>query len=298
MHIDSFVRKTIALLLSLSLFAPLIAFAQTLPEVPTTQESSPAIVVESVSESVVADTSTSSEAVVTAPDPVFAETVQDTAPTQETAQADVLEETANPEASTSTENQIIAVAESTTTEAAIDTIPVSADSEPVVLPEEIPVAVETLTIVESKLESVVETVAEDFVPLRDSNDSLDPEYVMSLSGTTIPTVKEGALSTAPVTAAAHVEIDSVDGSLRVSGACSNVYFVVLLFKNQSDYDTDPASYIVNRAYPCVNGNYSYDINNLPTTIQNGTYYLLIGEQGERGSWSPVTALTAIDISRN
>jgi hypothetical protein len=33
------------------------------------------------------------------------------------------------------------------------------------------------------------------------------------------------------------------------------------------------------------------------SIPNGTYYLLVAEEGNTGSWSPITSLVPIDISR-
>ena len=74
--------------------------------------------------------------------------------------------------------------------------------------------------------------------------------------------------------------------------------MVLIFKNQTDYEADPRSFIMNRAYPCENGTYSYSIDRLPPTLTNGTYYLMIADQGERGPWTPATGLTEITINRS
>lgn len=100
-----------------------------------------------------------------------------------------------------------------------------------------------------------------------------------------------------VTNAPVIALDSASGAPVVSGSCTNVYYVILLYKNETDYSSDPASYILNKAYPCVGGQYSYTMNDVPQSIPSGTYYLLVGGMGERGSWTPVTSLVPIDITR-
>jgi len=87
------------------------------------------------------------------------------------------------------------------------------------------------------------------------------------------------------------------GALVVSGSCALEYFVVILYRHPEDYDRDPASYVINKAFPCENGRYSYAISDLPPTLGNGTYYLLIAEQGS-GPWKPITAVQAVAIMRN
>jgi hypothetical protein len=131
-----------------------------------------------------------------------------------------------------------------------------------------------------------------------------PAYAFALTGTTIPSkiqfkdtdgkvVQEQA-----VTATLSPTVDNTTGEVTVSGTCTNVYFVVLLFKNKTDYADDPSSYLVNRAYPCVNGTYSYSISDLPYNLVNGTYYLMVGQEGKTGTWSPITELSEITINRN
>jgi hypothetical protein len=100
-----------------------------------------------------------------------------------------------------------------------------------------------------------------------------------------------------VAAAVTPEIDNTTGTMRIGGACDDTYFVVLLFRNQDDYARDPRSYILNKAFPCENKSFSYDIAELPSSLSNGTYYLLVGSQGERGAWTPITGLTEITINR-
>ncbi|TAL49532.1 hypothetical protein EPN83_00060 [Patescibacteria group bacterium] len=89
--------------------------------------------------------------------------------------------------------------------------------------------------------------------------------------------------------------DDTLGALDISGSCSDPYFVILVYAQPEDYDTNPSSYIFNKAYPCVSGSYSYSLKELPSTLPSGTYYLLVGGQGSEGSWKPVSALVPIDI---
>lgn len=89
---------------------------------------------------------------------------------------------------------------------------------------------------------------------------------------------------------------NADGSSAVAGVCRDAYFVVLLYKEREEYEKDPNSYILNRAFPCT-GAYRYTLDALPLSLPDGTYQLLIGEQGEVGDWVPITALTEITIHR-
>jgi len=91
--------------------------------------------------------------------------------------------------------------------------------------------------------------------------------------------------------------DDVEGTLNVSGSCADPYYVVLLYAKQEDYDKNPSSYIFNKAFECVSGAYDYALGKLPPTIADGKYFLLIGSQGEVGSWKPITALIPITIQK-
>ncbi len=315
MTLNSFVAKSIAIILALSLFAPLIAFSQTEPEahVPATvEETAPAHVpvVESVTEVTEPGDIAPESVQETAPENIGEETtppadapvpesVQETAPAQEAVSGDALEGTMDPQVATSTESELIPIVDATSTEPAVEEIPVIENDVPALLPDEIPVAaVNDLTIIDSSLVRSTETVSEEFVPLRDSNDTLDPEFVIALSGKVIPTKKEGIIGASDIMTPPATSIDPESGTITVSGTCASPYYVVLLFKNQTDYQLDPRSFIVNRAYPCENGSYSYSIDRLPPSLANGTYYLMVGEQGERGAWWPTTSLTEVSINRS
>lgn len=88
------------------------------------------------------------------------------------------------------------------------------------------------------------------------------------------------------------------GTLSFSGTCNDTYFVVLLYKNEDDYVENPASYILNKAFECVNNSFHYKISQLPAKLADGKYYLLIGSQGTRGTWTPISSLNEIEINRN
>lgn len=130
-----------------------------------------------------------------------------------------------------------------------------------------------------------------------------PEYTFAMTGKRIAAkriIRDAAGKTQAEDIAQTITpaIDNATGIMQVSGSCSNTYYVILLFKNQDDYARDPKSYILDKAYPCTGGNFSYQIADLPDTLSDGTYYLLAGEEGDKGPWAPITQLTEITINKN
>jgi hypothetical protein len=107
----------------------------------------------------------------------------------------------------------------------------------------------------------------------------------------VPPVPQSDVSSAPNLA------PSTQEGLNITGSCSDKYYVVLLYAAAEDYSSNPASYIYNKAFECTNGQYNYSLNDLPESIKDGDYYILIGGQGDRGSWKPITALTQISVQR-
>lgn len=219
--------------------------------------------------------------------------VQDATTTQNVVTADVLEATADPQATTTTEIATVVQNDATTTEqSVIDVVPdqhtSQDDTTPIDPQPQLDVVAQALTV-EPEATSTASTFQRD----------VDPDFVIALSGKTIPTErKDGKGKTMQtIRADTNASVDVSTGDVHLSGSCSNTYFVVLLFKNQTDYDTDPRSYILNKAFPCENGQYSYAVSDLPPTLQNGVYYLLVGEQGDTGSWKPITSLTEITINK-
>ncbi|MBP9757443.1 MAG: hypothetical protein KBD06_02475 [Candidatus Pacebacteria bacterium] len=232
--------------------------------------------------------------------------VQDTAPTQESVPVDELEATVDPESATTTESEVILVVATTSSPAEIPVAPetevavvedISSDptEEVTEISEEISISPSVeLDIVSETLVPEVQTITNNIELLEDE----DPKYVIQLSGNTIPTKKRGILGASSLIVPTATSIDSTTGTMTVSGTCASPYFVVLIFKNQDDYETDPRSFIMNKAFPCVDGTYSYSIDRLPATLPNGTYYLMVGEQGISGPWTPATGLTEISINRS
>lgn len=94
------------------------------------------------------------------------------------------------------------------------------------------------------------------------------------------------------------DIDNDLGVMEVSGICNSEYYTILLYKNKDDYALDPNKYILNRAFPCESGKFDYEINDLPTSLEDGKYYLLVGQQGDTGSWVPISDLTEIRINKS
>jgi hypothetical protein len=217
------------------------------------------------------------------------EAVQETATsTQSTAGVDELAGTVDPTEG-GTESTPIPVEEATSTDAVTpETIPLP-EPTPNLAPDQIPVEAHSdLTVVATGIKDEARELSN-----AELNALIEPDFVTQLSGKTIPTkVKVGESEAVTATA------DPVSGDLHLSGTCDDIYYVVLLYKNQTDYETDPGSYIVNRAYPCTNGAYTYTLDDIPPRVQNGTYYLLIGAQGEHGSWRPVTPLQEVSINRS
>jgi hypothetical protein len=252
-------------------FSPLIAASQ--------EESIPEPAVESISESAVSQ----EQAEVAAPEvvqivevveEVGSESPQEGDSTQETIASDLLEEAANPQVQEKVLEEEVVVEEASdlSLEEAIEIIDSATEEE------------------------VAELPAAELEPRK--------EYTFAIEGGGIAT-KENPEWNIDLgigeedTAAAITDVPTLSASqsdvLEVSGECTDPYFVILLYKNQEDYDQNPSSYIFNKAFRCVDGSYSYSLSELPFNLQSGTFYLLVAGQGERGSWKPITALIPIGI---
>lgn len=243
--------------------------------------------------------------------------LQDTTNTQDTVDGTALQGAANPEDSATT---TVAV-DASTTEATSTPLAVDATS----TPESI--AVDASTTLDVVAQDVQPSDAAPDVPPADTQQQeapLDqppadktsepvsipaadlapkPEYTFAMTGTHIAakrTVRDaaGKQQTVDVAQTVTPRIDNATGVMQVSGSCSNTYYVILLFKNQDDYARDPKSYILDKAFPCENGSFTYAISDLPSSLADGTYYLLVGEEGDKGPWAPITGLTEVTINRN
>lgn len=239
--------------------------------------------------------------------------LQDTTNTQDTVDGNALQDASNPETlatttvavdattTDATSTPVIVDATSTPEGIAVDATPAldvvaqdvqPSDAQPDVPPSDTPQPQDTPAPQPEPIEQAIPVI--DLAP--------KPEYSFALTGKHVATkriVRDSAGEHAiDNTQQITPTVDNTTGTMRISGACSNTYYVVLVFKNQDDYARDPLSYIVNRAFPCVASSFSYDIDSLPSSLANGTYYLLVGEEGDRGPWAPITQLTEITINRN
>ncbi len=92
----------------------------------------------------------------------------------------------------------------------------------------------------------------------------------------------------------EIEVVSKDGILSVSGSCQKKYFVLLLYRDQDDYATDPFSAVYNSAFPCGSGVFEQPLANL--NVDSGVYYLLVAEQDD-GLWSPASVIRKVEIDK-
>ena len=212
---------------------------------------------------------------------------QVTSSTQEAIQGQVLEETINPqegntqpEATTTTE-VIVEESEDQTPISQIVEVQVQQTQQTQTLPVQV-----TIT----QVMQVDEIEREELKPKQ--------EYTLALDGSALTTteeVKDGKdkkITDVPLTS-----LDSEESILTVSGSCDDPYYVVLIYKDEKDYSSNRSSYIFNKAFDCTNGQYSYSISELPPDLDNGRYYLLVGGQGNEGTWRPISAMVPITINK-
>lgn len=209
---------------------------------------------------------------------------------QQTIPSEILEEAANPQSNPLQEAIEV-----------IDTATADAEESTPITPEEAedievaPVEAEVVETLTPEAEEVAELDIEVLVPTKEFTFDIagsqittkeTPEWSDETSDNTGPT---GSVTTAPA-----LSIDT--HTLNISGSCTDPYYVILIYRNAGDYDRDPASYIFNRAFLCEGGQYSYALSDLPFNLESGTFYLLVGGQGSKGSWKPISALTPIGIT--
>lgn len=216
-------------------------------------------------------------------EPVTQETVsvQESDPSQETLPSEDLESTENPQ-----EQQPPAEA--------IDIID-TADEEDAILQ-----TASSTEVIETIEATTTEKVAE--LPV----EVLEPqkEYSFEINGSAIATDETPdwvtPLEASEVGEESVTEAPALDTSephtLTVSGECVDSFYVILIYEHQEDYNANPSSYIFNRAFPCENGHYSYDLKELPFNLETGTFYIMVAGQGNKGPWKPITALIPIGVT--
>jgi len=94
------------------------------------------------------------------------------------------------------------------------------------------------------------------------------------------------------------EVDiSVDGlTLRVDGACVDSYYVILTYRSIEDFVERPRSFVSNYADECRGADFHSAMKHLPVGTEPGVYYLVVGAQGNEGSWRAVSSLLPIRMS--
>ncbi len=292
----------------------MFAHAQEVPAQPNLQMSQEAPVSSSEIEQTLPPSESSSEVAPQSGEPV----IQDTVGTQDAVAGDVLEATRNPSDVVVEEIETVPVPDTedmapvivvetaeTATSSETESSPIT-DEEPIVIagPASLEIIDEDIVaedvINPDVVDEIVPLVVDVVVVLEEEKLIADPTFAIELTGTTIPTIKtDESLGAGAEVVRSTIETDiDTEGVMNLSGVCTEAYYVVLLFKEKDDYDRDPRSYILNKAYPCESGQFTYALEQLPSSLPTGTYYLLIGSQGERGGWTPVTALTEVTINRS
>jgi hypothetical protein len=231
--------------------------------------------------------------------------IQDTSNTQITIPSDALETTLNPNLDIGTTTVPVEVA--TSTPSAPDAPPADTSTStevtlPDPTPEPVPV-IETEPVVDPTAPvDIVAIDASALVPKSEYSFKIGTNKIVAkkkvAKGASVAQAQNNTPAPDLVTADLNTSVDSATGALSFSGACASKYYVVLLYKNADDYDVNPRRYILNKAFKCENNSYSYSISSLPDSLTNGTYYLMVAEQGDEGGWTPITTLTPIDINRN
>lgn len=314
-------KKVSTLALAVILLVTQTAFAQVASTTSTTLTASTDLpsTINTSSDAGVADSATSTQGSNTVTPPTSApvqtqpllqgstSSVQDATTTQPAILSQVLETTANPELATSTPVTSIPLVGSTAT---TTSQPLNAALQ-TTEDENLPIDQSTTALDIVSLSVRSDSAATD-TPVLVENPPVvllkdiapQPDFTFALTGKQIPTQRKiedkngEVVGQEMVTQPLASSVDNTKGEVAVSGQCTEAYFVVLLFKHMTDYADDPRSYIVNRAYPCQNGAFSYSISDLPSSLPNGNYYLLVGEEGTTGSWKPITSQTEITINKN
>lgn len=94
-----------------------------------------------------------------------------------------------------------------------------------------------------------------------------------------------------------ITVNGAGDSLVISGLCETPYVAALLFRKEEDATRDPARAIVNRATSCVDQRFEFTITTalIPTAFADGDYFLLLGDQEKRGTWTPRSSMQRITM---
>ncbi|MBI5306022.1 hypothetical protein HZB04_00290 [Candidatus Wolfebacteria bacterium] len=73
--------------------------------------------------------------------------------------------------------------------------------------------------------------------------------------------------------------------IEVAGACSDIYYAIIVFKATDNYKTSPALAKVNNALECPANRIFKTILNLGEfNLSTGEYYFFVADQGKTGTW--------------
>lgn len=100
------------------------------------------------------------------------------------------------------------------------------------------------------------------------------------------TVRRFSLNPAKETGTGAVTVERGGEAVRISGACTEPYVTLLLFRSEEDITTDPARAIVNHAYPCTGKDFSLLLEDfmIPSTLPDGSYILFTAGQKSTEAW--------------
>ncbi|KND48272.1 MAG: hypothetical protein AB197_00665 [Parcubacteria bacterium C7867-002] len=152
--------------------------------------------------------------------------------------------------------------------------------------------------------SAVTYAVDSLIGISDEDVEMIPEVSLSLQPVVIKKKKLAFSLTGnpePVSVAqGYAGIEVVENednkSLTLKGSCSRKYFVILTYRNVTDYMDNISSSLINRAYECVGGSFVYNMSSLPAeTTRDGSQYLLVAEQDEVGAWEPISDVYPISI---
>jgi hypothetical protein len=91
-------------------------------------------------------------------------------------------------------------------------------------------------------------------------------------------------------------VDDQEGqNLVFSGRCQKEYYVISMYAKPDDYEKNPSLFIYDKAFPCENGTYQYNLDDLPTYLKAGIYYFFVAEEDATGPWQPITAIQPVRI---
>lgn len=88
-----------------------------------------------------------------------------------------------------------------------------------------------------------------------------------------------------------------DQQVEINSDCKDKYYVIALYRNKDDFNENPSSALYNSAFLCQSRSFKHVLSELPENIEPGIYYLVIGKEGDKGSWIPESEPRRIKIDK-